>query len=130
MLAGADCLVLCAPQTPETTGMIGAAELATLRPGAVLVNIARGTMLDEAALVAALRSGQVAFAALDVFQTEPLPTDSPLWDLPNVLVNPHSASTVEGENAALTERFIANLGHFLRGETERMEPVLDKARLY
>lgn len=130
MLAGANGLVLCAPQTAETVGMIGPAELAAVKPGAVLVNIARGAMVDEAALISALRSGQIGFAALDVFHTEPLPTTSPLWDLPNVLVAPHSASTVDGENAALTERFIENLGHFLRGELDRMGPVLDKARLY
>lgn len=130
MLAGADCLVLCAPHTPETDNLIGAAELAAIKPGAVLVNIARGAMLDEAALLAALADGRVGFAALDVARTEPLPPDSPLWDIPNLLINPHSASTVEGENAALVERFVENLGHYLRGELDRMGPVLDKARLY
>lgn len=130
MLAGADCLVLCAPHTPETDGLIGRAELAALRRGAVLVNIARGAMLDEEALVDALRDGQVGFAALDVARVEPLPDDSPLWDLPNVLINPHSASTVETENAELTDRFLRNLGHYLAGEIDRMEPILDKGRLY
>lgn len=130
MLAGADCLVLCAPQTAETVGLIGAAELAAVKPGAVLINIARGAMIDEEALVAAVADGRVGFAALDVARTEPLPADSLLWDLPNVLISPHSASTVETENATLTERFIANLGHYLRGEPELMEPVLDKERLY
>lgn len=130
MLAGADCLVLCAPHTPETDNLIGPAELAAIKPGAVLVNIARGAMLDEAALIEALADGRVGFAALDVARTEPLPPDSPLWETPNVLINPHSASTVEGENAALAERFVENLGHYLRGERDRMGPVLDKARLY
>jgi len=130
MLGGADCLVLCAPHTPETEGLIGRVELAALKPGAVLVNIARGAMVDEAALIEALGDGRVAFAALDVFQTEPLPPDSPFWDLPNVLINPHSASTVEGENAAITDRFIANLGHFLVGRYDQMAPILDKQRLY
>lgn len=130
MLAGADCLVLCAPQTPETEGLLGRDELAALKPGVVLVNIARGAMVDEEALIDALREGRVGFAALDVARTEPLPADSPLWDLPNVLVSPHSASTVETENASLTERFVTNLGHYLRGELDQMGPVLDKARLY
>jgi len=130
MLGGADCLVLCAPQTAETEGLMGRAEFAALKPGAVFVNIARGAMVDEEALVAALWEGRVGFAALDVTRVEPLPAESPLWDAPNVLINPHSASTVEGENAALRERFIANLGHYLRGEYEKMGPVLDKGRLY
>jgi phosphoglycerate dehydrogenase-like enzyme len=130
MLAEADCLVVCAPQTPETENLLGEAEFAALKPGAVFVNIGRGTIVDEDALLAALGNGTVAFAALDVFREEPLPPDSPFWTLPNVLVNPHSASTVDTENAKLVERFIANLGHFLRGATGAMEPVLDKQRLY
>lgn len=130
MLAAADCLVLCAPHTPETTDMIGAAELAALKPGAVLINIARGAMLDEEALARALRTGHLGFAALDVFRTEPLPPSSPLWDLPNLLINSHSASTADSENGKLTDRFIANLGHYLDGAFDRMSPMLDKSRLY
>lgn len=130
MLAGADCLVLCAPHTPETDGLIGRAELAALKPGAVLVNIARGAVVDEDALIDALREGRVGFAALDVFRAEPLPPDSPLWDLPNVLVSPHSASTADTENAKLTDLFLRNLAHYLDGEIDLMAPVLDKRRLY
>jgi phosphoglycerate dehydrogenase-like enzyme len=130
MLAEADCLVICAPHTPETEGILGAAEFAGLKPGAVFVNIGRGALIDEDALVAALRNGRIGFAALDVFQHEPLPPDSPFWDLPNVLVNPHSASTVVTENAKLTERFIGNLRHYLARELDQMTPVLDKQRLY
>jgi phosphoglycerate dehydrogenase-like enzyme len=110
--------------------LIGAAEIAALKPGAVLVNIARGSVLDEVALIAALRSGQVGFAALDVARVEPLPADSPLWDLPNVLISPHSASTVDGENAKLVERFIANLEHFLAGRYDELSPQLDTERGY
>lgn len=130
MLAGADCLVLCAPHTPETEGLIGRAELAVLKPTVVFVNIGRGILVDEDALIDALRADRIALAALDVFRTEPLPIDSPLWDLPNVLVNPHSASTADTENAKLTDLFLANLAHFLDGDYGRMEPVLDKQRLY
>jgi phosphoglycerate dehydrogenase-like enzyme len=130
MLAGADCLVLCLPHTPETDGLIGRGELAALKPGAVLVNVARGAVVDEDALVEALRAGRIAFAALDVFRTEPLPVDSPLWDLPNVLINPHSASTADTENAKLTDLFVRNLTHYLNGELDQMAPVLDKRRLY
>lgn len=130
MLAGSDAVVLATPRTPETEGMIGPAELAAMRSGAILINIARGTTVDEPALIDALRSGQVGFVALDVTAVEPLPADSPLWDLPNVLISPHSASTVAEENALITERFIANLGHYLSGDLDRMGPQLDKTRLY
>jgi phosphoglycerate dehydrogenase-like enzyme len=130
MLAGADCVVLCCPHTPETEGLIGREEIAALKPDVVLVNIARGVVIDEDALVEALQAGKIGLAALDVFRTEPLPPDSPLWDLPNVLVNPHSASTADTENAKITDLFVRNLGHYLAGDYEQMAPVLDKRRLY
>lgn len=130
MLAASDVLVLATPHTPETEGMIGAAELAALRPGAAFINIARGVIVDEPALIDALRSGHVGFAALDVTAVEPLPTDSPLWDIPNVLISPHSASTVAEENSLLTERFITNLRHYLNGELDQLSPLLDKTLLY
>jgi phosphoglycerate dehydrogenase-like enzyme len=130
MLAEADCLIVCAPQTPETHGLLDAAAFAALKPGAVFVNIGRGTIVDEAALLSALRDGRIAFAALDVFPVEPLPPDSPLWDMPNVLINPHSASTVETENAKIVDVFMRNLGHYLAGEIDQMAPQLDKRRLY
>ena len=130
MLAEADCLVVCAPLTPETEDLLGAAEFAVLKPGAVFVNIGRGAIVDETALLRALREGRIAFAALDVFREEPLPPRSPFWDLPNVLINPHSASTVATENAKLAELFVRNLGHYLAGEVDQMSPILDKQRLY
>lgn len=130
MLSEADCLVVCAPHTPETDGILGPAEFAALKPGAVFVNIGRGQLIDECALLAALRDGRIAFAALDVFREEPLPQDSPFWEMPNVLVNPHSASTVVTENAKLTDRFIENLRHYLAGAYDQMAPILDKHRLY
>jgi phosphoglycerate dehydrogenase-like enzyme len=130
MLAGADAVVLCAPHTPETEDLIGAAEIAALKPGVVFVNIARGQVVDEAALIAALRDGRIGFAALDVFRTEPLPPDSPLWDLPNVLVNPHSASTAPSENGRITDIFIRNLRCYLDGRYDELSPLLDKQRLY
>jgi phosphoglycerate dehydrogenase-like enzyme len=130
MLAEADCLVVCAPLTPETENLLGETEFAALKRGAVFVNIGRGPIVDEAALLTALRNGTVAFAALDVFREEPLPPESPFWSLPNVLINPHSASTVDTENTKLTDRFIVNLGHYLQGEFGSMGPVLNKERLY
>jgi phosphoglycerate dehydrogenase-like enzyme len=84
--------------------------------------------VDEEALVAALRSGHLGGAVLDVFQEEPLPAASPLWTLPNVLVSPHSASTSDGENARLTDLFCLNLRRFLDGEP--LLNVLDADRLY
>jgi len=113
MLPLADVLVLSVPHTPETEKMIGKAELALLKPGAYLINIARGAVVDEAALVEALRSKHLSGAALDVFDQEPLPESSPLWDMENVLVSPHSASTSDRENERLTDLFCDNLRRFL-----------------
>ncbi|HVQ32297.1 MAG TPA: D-2-hydroxyacid dehydrogenase [Vicinamibacteria bacterium] len=128
VLPRADFLVLAAPHTPETEGAIGRRELALLPRGAVLVNVGRGALVDEAALVEALRSGHLGGAALDVFQEEPLPATSPLWAMPNVLVSPHSASTSDRENTRLTDLFCRNLSRFLAGEA--LENVLDTNRLY
>ncbi len=130
MLAAADVLVLSMPHTPETERMIDAAALAALKPGAMLVNVARGTVVDEPALIEALRNGHLDFAALDVTLVEPLPDKSPLWDLPNVLISPHSASTVAQENQRITDIFCHNLRCWLDGRRADMRNVLDKARLY
>jgi glyoxylate/hydroxypyruvate reductase A len=128
VLREADFLVLACPHTPETEGMIGRAEFEQMKRGAVLINIARGAVVDEAALIAALRQGHLGGAALDVFAEEPLPGASPLWDFPNVLVSPHSASTVTTENAKLTDLFCENLKRYLRGDP--LLHVFDRARLY
>jgi phosphoglycerate dehydrogenase-like enzyme len=101
-----------------------------MKPGCALVNIGRGTVIDEPALIAALQSGQIGFAALDVTTIEPLPSESPLWDLPNVLISPHSASTVSTENAKITDIFIANLRLYLDGKHADMHNILDKTLLY
>lgn len=121
-------LVLCTPHTDETEQMIGARELALLPQGAVLINIARGAVIDEPALINALRSGRMGGAALDVFAQEPLPVDSPLWEMPNVLVSPHSASTSDRENQRLTDIFCANLRCFL--DSKPLHNVLDVDKLY
>jgi D-3-phosphoglycerate dehydrogenase / 2-oxoglutarate reductase len=113
-LATADVVSLHLPVTPATRGIIDADRLALLRPGALLVNAARGALVDEAALVAALRSGRLAGAALDVFAQEPLPADSPLRDAPNLLLTPHLAgSTREAQDRAgvvVAEQVVAALG--------------------
>lgn len=114
-----DVLVLATPHTPGTAGLVDARRIALLPPRAVVVNIARGDVVDEAALADALAAGRLRGAALDVFQTEPLPSESPFWDLPNVLVSPHSASTVAAENDRIVELFCENLRHYLAGEPLR-----------
>jgi phosphoglycerate dehydrogenase-like enzyme len=129
-LARADALLLTVPHTPQTERMIDAAALAALKPGAAFVNIARGQVVDEPALIDALRSGQVGFAALDVAEVEPLPPDSPLWDLPNVLISPHSASTPPSENERIVDLFLHNLRCWLDGDRSSMRNVLDKQLMY
>ena len=128
LLKRAEFLVLITPHTPETETMIGAEELALLPRGAVFINIGRGHLVDEPALIDALRSGHLGGAGLDVFANEPLPADSPLWTLPNVLVSPHSGSTSDRENGRLTDLFCENLRRFLAGQPLRN--VLDTERLY
>ena len=129
-LSMADVLVMTAPHTPDTAGMLDAAAFAALKPGAMFVNIGRGTTVDHAALLAALRSGQLSFAALDVTDPEPLPPESPLWSTPNVLISPHSASTVRRENARITDIFIHNLRCWLDGRHAEMRNVLDTRLMY
>lgn len=119
VLTDTEILVLACPLTPETNNLINADRVGLLPAGAIVVNIARGQVIDEPALTAALASGHLAGAALDVFIVEPLPGDSPLWDLPNVLVSPHSASTAANENAVLTDLFIDNLYRYLSGRPLR-----------
>lgn len=128
VLTQTDFLVLIAPHTPETEGMIGKAQLALMKPSAVIINIARGVLIDEDAMIAALREGRLAGAALDVFRDEPLPAASPLWDMPNVIVSPHSASTVRQENGRITDLFCENLRRYLDGRP--LLNVLETDRLY
>jgi phosphoglycerate dehydrogenase-like enzyme len=130
MLGMADVVVLSCPHTPETENMIDRAAFEAMKPGVLFVNIARGQVVDEPELVAALQNGKVAFAALDVFATEPLPVDCPLWSMENVLVSPHSGSTATSENRKITDIFCHNLQCFLDGRHDEMRNMLDKARLY
>jgi glyoxylate/hydroxypyruvate reductase len=124
----ADVLVLIVPQTADTRQLLGARELRSMKRGAILINIARGAIVDEAALIDALREGHLGGAALDVFATEPLPADSPLWDLPNVIVSPHSASTVPAENARLADLFCENLRRYV--DNKPLLNVFDRTRRY
>ena len=130
MLAAADAIVLCAPHTPDTDNVLDAEALAALRPGVIFINIGRGQLVDEDALLEKLRDGTIAFAGLDVFRNKPLPADSPFWDLPNVIVNPHSASTSDLENGRIVEIFIHNLQAYTQGDLQQMRNVLDIERMY
>jgi phosphoglycerate dehydrogenase-like enzyme len=112
----ADLLVLAVPLTDETRGMVDAGVLSRVGAGAYLVNLARGQVVVEADLIAALTSGRLAGAALDVFDTEPLPSDHLLWSLPGVVVSPHMSAAAEGDWERLLARFVENLDRYLVGE--------------
>ena len=130
MLGQADAVVLCVPHTPDTEDMIDAAAFEAMKDGVMFVNIARGQVVDEDALLEALKSGKISYAGLDVFRSEPLPPDSPFWDQPNALISPHSASTAYGENGRITDIFCHNLRCYLDGRLDDMQNVLDKQRMY
>ena len=127
-LADQDHVVLAAPLTDQTLGLIGAAELAAMKPTAHLVNIGRGPLVDEPALLDALRAGRIAAASLDVFATEPLPADHPFWDLEQVRVSAHMSGDVVGWRTALAEQFEDNLRRWVAGD--QPASVVDKARGY
>ena len=116
-LAEADVVALTCPLTPETEGLVGAAALAALKPGALLINVARGKVVDEAALVAALADGRLRAAALDCFSEEPLPPESVLWALSNVLITPHTAGETGRYEENVVDILVDNLERLLRGET-------------
>jgi phosphoglycerate dehydrogenase-like enzyme len=119
-LAGrADAMVVSLPLTDQTAGLIDRATIERLPPGCIFVNIGRGAVVDEPALVDALRDRRIAGAVLDVFATEPLPADSSLWTLPNVLVTPHAAALSARENERITELFVDNLRRYLDGRPLR-----------
>jgi phosphoglycerate dehydrogenase-like enzyme len=124
LLGASDFVVIAAPHTPETAGLFRAETLARMKPSGYLINIGRGAIVVLDDLVAALRAGRLAGAALDVFEVEPLPADHPLWDFPNVILTPHTA----GYSTAIARRhlatLVANVGLFARGEP--LANVVDK----
>jgi phosphoglycerate dehydrogenase-like enzyme len=128
LLERADWVVLAAPHTAATQGLIGAAELARMKVGAVLVNLGRGALVDEPALVEALRAGRIGGAALDVVRGEPLAPESPLWDLPNVILTPHVSGLGPRYWERAVEQFAANLERFLDGR--ELLNVVDKRAGY
>jgi phosphoglycerate dehydrogenase-like enzyme len=115
-LAGSDVLVISAPFVPGTDRLIGAAAIQMLNRGAIIVNVARGKIIDEQALIAALQNGRLAGAVLDVFEREPLDSGSPLWTLPNVIVSPHSAGVRPDHWDRVIDLFSENLRRYQRGE--------------
>ncbi len=117
VISGATALVIITPLTEETRGLVGAAELAALAPGAVVVDVSRGGVMQIDALVEALDSRHVFGAAVDVFDTEPLPADSPLWDQEHLLVTPHTAGSSSDYMRRISSMFADNLEAFERGET-------------
>lgn len=130
MLGRADVVVLSAPQTPETDDIMDGAAFAALKPGAVFVNIGRGTLVDEDALLAALHDGRVAHAVLDVFRQEPLPADSPFWDEPDVRISPHSVANASNEYDKIASIFIANLARYAAGQPGEMTPQYSREKGY
>jgi phosphoglycerate dehydrogenase-like enzyme len=128
LLAESDFVVIAAPLTAETRGMIGAEQLRRMKRSAYLINIARGALVDEAALIQALKEGVIAGAGLDVFAQEPLPPESELWDLDNVLISPHVSGGTEIYNKRATDIFCDNLRRFLAGQP--LFNVVDPARGY
>lgn len=128
LLSQSDYVVLAAPLTPHTTGLMNAFRLARMKPEAYLINVGRGPLVDEVALVQALRERKLGGAALDVFSEEPLPADSPLWDLENLLLTPHTAGLTE----KLWERHYAVISENLRRylKSEPLFGVVDKKRGY
>lgn len=115
MIKESDFVVVTAPLTPATRGMIGAAEIAAMKPGAFLINMGRGGVVDQAALLAALQERRIAGAALDVFVDEPLPANSPFWKLPNTIITPHVGGMSVHYNARAVDLFVENLKRYLTG---------------
>ena len=128
LLAASDVVAVCCPLTERTNKLIDADALARFKPGAFLINVTRGEVVDEDALIAALQSGRLRGAGLDVAPREPLPADSELWRLPNVVMTPHPAGASQYRMQRNLDRFVDNLRRFANGET--LQGVIDKTQGY
>jgi phosphoglycerate dehydrogenase-like enzyme len=128
VLGIADFVVVCLPLTSATRGLVDAAAFDALKPGAILADVSRGTIVRQAALLDALKSGRLKGAVLDVFETEPLPKDNPLWDMENVIVTPHCSSVYDGWERRSMEMFCDNLDRWQRGEP--LQNIVDPSRGY
>ena len=128
LLPRADFVAVCAPLTAETRGLIDEPEISLVKRGAIFADVSRGGIVDQTALLQALQTGHVAGAALDVFETEPLPQDSPLWRCKNLIISPHCSSVYDGWQDASFDMFLANLRNWMRGEP--LVNVVDPVRGY
>lgn len=118
-IASADYIVVTAPLTPQTRGLIGEKQMAAMKPSAVVINIGRGPVIQESALIATLQQGRIRGAALDVFETEPLPAGHPFYSMENVIVSPHSADNLPNSHELAVEFFVENFRRFAQGEPLR-----------
>lgn len=128
ILPQADYVSVSTPLTPATRGLIGADEIAVMKPGVIFADVSRGGVVDQVALHDALAGGHVRAGVLDVFDTEPLPPDSRLWDLPNVLISPHCSAVHDGWEDTSFDMFLDNLDRFNRGE--KLANIVDPERGY
>lgn len=128
VVAQADYVVLSTPLTPKTLRLVSRERIAGMKPSAVFINVGRGRTVDEEALVDALREHRIRGAALDVFETEPLPADHPLWQLDNVLISPHTADHTTDAHVRAMQFYLENLRRFRAGES--LENVVDKIEQY
>ena len=128
LLSESDFVIITTPLTPETYHLLGPKQFAAMKSDALLVNVSRGPVVDEDALAIALKEGQIAAAAIDVFETEPLPKESPLWDLPNFTYSPHMAGYIEAYAGMVQDLLVRNLEHYVKGE--QPAGVVNKKRGY
>ena len=119
-----DFVVSCLPLSPNTAGIISEKELRLMQPNAYLINVSRGKVVEEDILITALKEKWIAGAGLDVFSTEPLPVESPLWDLPNVIYSAHSSGRLDNRDDQAVELFIMNLKRYIGGR--RLLNIVDK----
>ena len=126
MLKECDFVVVCVPLTPDTQNLIADAELAAMKPTASLIDISRGGVVNHADLITELQEGTLASAALDVFPEEPLPKDSPLWELPNVILTPHIAGFTHHYDQRAVSLFIENLNRYLEEQPLLNQIVLER----
>ncbi len=124
----ADVIAICTPRLPSTLGLVDRAALALMKPDAILINVARGGVVKEDALMEALTSGQLRAAAMDVFAAEPLPADDPIWSAPNLLISPHCSAVYDGWEESAVAMFSENLGRYLRGDA--LSNVVDPSKGY
>jgi D-3-phosphoglycerate dehydrogenase len=128
LLSRSDVVMTACPLTQETYHLISTDEFAQMKPGAYLINVTRGGIIDEPALITALQSGKLAGAGLDVTEKEPLPADNPLWDAPNLILTPHRAGASQHRPRMVFEFFTENLERYLKGERPRN--IIDKQKGY